>query len=106
MTCLVHDAQDTGGVRYTDGERGAMVGRIGRFFTAIGLVLLIAAWLWWLYAYRSAAAIDCLYMPGATCPAAQSLLPMVTLPPYEPMVLWVGAVAVLLGAVLRITARA
>ncbi len=83
-----------------------MVGRIGRFFTAIGLVLLVAAWLWWLYAYRSAAAIDCLYLPDATCPAAQNLSPLVALPPYEPMVLWAGAVAVLLGAVLRVTARA
>jgi hypothetical protein len=83
-----------------------MVSRIGRFFTAIGLVLLIAAWLWWLYAYRSAAAIDCLYLPGVTCPAAENLSPLVVLPPYDPMVLWVGVVAVLLGAVLRITARA
>ena len=83
-----------------------MVGRIGRFFTAIGLVLLVAAWLWWLYAYRSAAAIDCLYMPGATCPAAQNLSPLLALPPYEPMVLWTGAIAVILGALLRVTARA
>jgi hypothetical protein len=83
-----------------------MMGRIGRIFTAIGLVLLAAAWLWWLYAYRSAAAMDCLYLPGATCPAAQNLSPLVTLPTYEPMVLWAGAAAVLLGAALRISARA
>ena len=83
-----------------------MVGRIGRFFTAIGLILLIAAWLWWLYAYRSAAAIDCLYLPGQTCPAAENLSPLVTLPPYDPMVLWAGAAAVILGAVLRLTSRA
>jgi hypothetical protein len=83
-----------------------MIGRIGRIFTVIGLLLLTAAWLWWLYAFRSAAAIDCLYLPDATCPAAQNLSPLVTLPPYEPMVLWAGAVAVLLGAVLRISARA
>lgn len=83
-----------------------MMGRIGRFFTAIGVVLLAAAWLWWLYAYRSAAAIDCLYLPGATCPPAQSLLPMVTLPPYEPMVLWAGAAAALLGFIVRLSARA
>jgi len=83
-----------------------MVGSIGRFFTAIGLVLLVGAWVWWLYAFRSAAAIDCLYLPGATCPPAQNLSPLVTLPAYEPMVLWAGVVAVLLGAVLRISARA
>jgi hypothetical protein len=83
-----------------------MVGRIGRFFTALGIILLVAAWLWWLYAYRSLAALDCLYLPGATCPAAQGLSPVFTLPPYEPMVLWAGALAVILGAVLRVTARA
>ena len=84
----------------------AMVGRVGRFFTVIGIVMLAAAWLWWLYAYRSAAAIDCLYLPGAICPAAQNLSPLVALPPYEPMVLWAGAAAVILGALLRISARA
>jgi hypothetical protein len=83
-----------------------MVGRIGRIFTVIGLVLLTAAWLWWLYLYRSAAAIDCLYLPGATCPAAQNLSPAFSLPPYEPMVLWAGAAAALLGAVIRIASRA
>ncbi len=52
------------------------------------------------------AAIDCLYLPGATCPPAQNLSPLVAVPPYEPMVLWAGAVAVLLGAAFRLTARA
>ncbi len=82
-----------------------MMGRIGRVFTVIGILLLAGAWLWWLYAYRSVGAIDCLYLPGA-CPAAPTLLPLVTLPPYNPMVLWAGAAAVLLGAVFRISARA
>jgi hypothetical protein len=83
-----------------------MVGRIGRFFTAIGLVCLFTAWMWWLYAYRSAGAIDCLYLRGATCQAAPDLSPVFALPSYEPMVLWAGAAAVLLGAILRVTTRA
>jgi hypothetical protein len=81
-----------------------MLGKIGRIFTAIGFILLAAAWLWWLYVYRTAAAIDCLYLPGATCAPAEAF-PFV-LPPYEPMVLWAGAAAVVLGAVLRISSRA
>ncbi|WP_088347639.1 MULTISPECIES: hypothetical protein [Rhodomicrobium] len=78
------------------------MGRIGRFFTALGLVLLAAAWLWWLYIYRSAAAIDCLYLPG-TCPARDGLL--FAVPPYEPAVLWAGAAAAILGTILRLVAR-
>ncbi len=81
-----------------------MVGRIGRIFTALGLVLLTAAWLWWLYVYRSAGAIDCLYLPGV-CQAQEGLEPVLNIPPYEPMVLWAGAAAVLLGTLLRLTSR-
>lgn len=106
MRVLRMARNDTGGFVAPMGSVGAMLGRIGRFFTAIGVVLLIAAWLWWLYLYRSAAAIDCLYLPGVTCPAAENLAPVLALPPYEPMVLWVGAAAVLLGFVLRVSARA
>lgn len=83
-----------------------MLGKIGRLFTAIGLILLAVAWLWWLYVYRTAAAIDCLYLPSAVCPPAEKLAPTFALPPYEPMVLWAGAAAVVLGAVLRISSRA
>jgi hypothetical protein len=83
-----------------------MLGRIGRIFTAIGFILLAVAWLWWLYAYRTAAAIDCLYLRGVTCPPAENLAPVFALPPYEPMVLWAGAAAVVLGAILRISSRA
>lgn len=81
-----------------------MAGKIGGIFTAIGLVLLSAAWLWWLYIYRSAAAIDCLYMPGV-CEAKEGLSPYLSLPPYEPMVLWIGAGIALLGTVIRLAAR-
>lgn len=80
------------------------MGRIGRIFTVIGLLLLGAAWLWWLYAYRSLEAIECLYMPGASCTLVES--PVLALPPYEPMVLWAGAAAALLGSIIRIAARA
>jgi hypothetical protein len=83
-----------------------MLGRIGRIFTAIGFILLAVAWLWWLYVYRTAAAIDCLYLPGATCAPADNLALPFAVPAYEPMVLWAGAVAVVLGAVLRIASRA
>ncbi|MGB0084334.1 MAG: hypothetical protein WBP94_03020 [Rhodomicrobiaceae bacterium] len=81
-----------------------MVGVIGRIFTVIGVVLLIVAWLWWLYVYRTAAAIDCLYVPGK-CEALKGLAPIVTLPPYDPKVLWAGAAAALLGTVLRLVSR-
>lgn len=81
------------------------MGRIGRIFTALGLVLLAAAWLWWLYAYRSFAAIDCLYLPGS-CAAPEGLTPTLSLPPYEPMVLWAGAAAVILGTILRLVSKA
>ena len=83
-----------------------MAGRIGRIFTALGLLLLSAAWLWWLYVYRSAGAISCLYMPDGACTAPDGTGHFLTLPPYEPMLLWIGAVIVLLGAVIRMTSRA
>jgi hypothetical protein len=79
--------------------------RIGGLFTALGLVLLVAAWLWWLYAYRSLDAIGCLYLPER-CSAPLALTPVLSLPPYEPMLLWVGAGAAALGTILRLVARA
>lgn len=82
-----------------------MAGRIGRIFTLIGLLLLSAAWLWRLYVYRSADAIGCLYLPDGSCAAPEGVARFLTLPPYEPMVLWVGAAAVLLGAVFRLLSR-
>ena len=81
-----------------------MAGRIGRIFTVIGIVLLAAAWLWWLYLYGSSGAIDCLYMPQDACPPAAGAH-FLTLPPYQPMVLWIGAAAVLLGTVFRLSSR-
>lgn len=80
------------------------MGTVGRIFTALGLVLLAAAWLWWLYAYRSAEAFECLYLPGS-CAVPEGLTPVLSLPPYEPMLLWAGAAAVLIGSVIRLVAR-
>lgn len=82
-----------------------MAGRIGRIFTVIGLLLLSAAWLWWLYLYRSADAIGCLYLPRGGCAAPDAGGHFLMLPPYEPMVLWIGAAAVLLGAAFRLVSR-
>lgn len=80
------------------------MGVIGRILTVLGLVLLLSAWLWWLYLYRAADQIGCLYMPGCAAPEAASRF--LALPPYEPTVLWAGAAAVILGAVLRLASRA
>lgn len=81
-----------------------MVGVIGRILTVLGLVLLFAAWLWWLYLYRAADQIGCLYMSG--CAAPDGAAHFLALPPYEPMVLWAGAGAAILGAALRMVSRA
>jgi hypothetical protein len=81
-----------------------MVSVVGRIFTVVGLVLLVAAWLWWLYLYRAADSIGCLYMPGCVAPDGSGHT--FALPAYEPMVLWAGAAAVLLGFVLRLVSRA
>lgn len=82
-----------------------IVSGICRFFTVIGLVLLFAAWLWWLYIYRSAAAFECLYMPGIGCEPASGFSPTLALPPYEAYVLWAGAAAALIGTILRLISR-
>jgi hypothetical protein len=82
-----------------------MAGRIGRIFTVIGLLLLTTAWLWWLYLYRSVDAITCIYLPHGACPPpASGGLPL-AVPPYEPMALWIGGAAVLIGFVLRLLSR-
>jgi hypothetical protein len=80
-----------------------MVSVVGRIFTVVGLVLLMAAWLWWLYLYRAVDSIGCLYM--RSCAAPDGSGHTFALPPYEPMVLWAGAAAVLFGFVLRLVSR-
>lgn len=82
-----------------------IVSGFSRFFTVIGLVLLFAAWLWWLYLYRSSAAFECLYLPWARCEPAAGLSPTLALPPYEAYVLWAGGAAALLGTILRLASR-
>jgi hypothetical protein len=82
-----------------------MAGRIGRIFTVIGLLLISAAWLWWLYLYHSSGALNCLYMPGGACAAPDGTGHFLALPPYEPLVLWVGVAVALVGAAIRLTTR-
>jgi hypothetical protein len=81
-----------------------MAGRIGRILTVVGLLLLSAAWLWWLYLYGSSGAIGCIYLPHGACPPVEGSH-FLALPPYQPAVLWAGAVAVLLGAAVRLVSR-
>lgn len=80
-----------------------MVGVVGRIFTVIGLLLLFAAWIWWLYVYRSTESISCLYLPECAAPNGASHL--FAVPAYEPMILWIGGATALLGSALRIAVR-
>ena len=96
--------------------------KLGNALTVIGVIVLGAAVAWWLYFYNSLAkdlarltgskpdagisdALSCLYSSSGACALVSGVATLAGRTPYEPMVFWFGLAAVVLGLLIRFTAK-
>ena len=96
--------------------------KLGNALTAIGAVVLVMAFAWWLYFYNSlmkdfarltgsrpdaglSDALSCLYSSSGACALVSGVGALAGRTPYEPMVFWLGLAALVLGVVVRYTAK-
>ena len=96
--------------------------KLGNALTVIGVIVLVAAVAWWLYFYNSLAkdfarltgskpdagisdALSCLYSSSGACALVSGVATLAGRTPYEPMVFWFGLAAVVLGLLIRFTAK-
>ncbi len=96
--------------------------KLGNALTVIGAIVLVVAVAWWLYFYNSLAqdfarltgskpdagisdALSCLYSSSGACALVSGVATLAGRTPYEPMVFWFGLAAVVLGLLIRFTAK-
>ena len=88
--------------------------KLGNILFFGGLLMLIVALIWWWNFYGSAARQDggkasdvlsCLYSSGGLCGLAKGLAQLVGKTAYEPLVFQIGAVAAVIGGVLKATTK-
>jgi hypothetical protein len=96
--------------------------KLGNALTVIGALVLVIAIAWWLYFYNSLAkdfarltgskpdagvsdAFSCLYSSSGACALVSGVAALAGRTPYEPMLFWFGLAAVVLGLLIRFTAK-
>jgi hypothetical protein len=96
--------------------------KLGNALTAIGAVVLVGAFIWWFSFYSSvvrdigratggqgdASVLDawsCLYSSGGICALVTGVSTLAGRTAYEPMVFWFGLAGLLLGLLIRFTAK-
>lgn len=96
--------------------------KLGNALTIVGAVLLVVAFAWWLYFYNSLAkdfarltgskpdasvldALNCLYSSSGACALVSGMGALAGRTPYEPMLFWFGLAGLLLGLLIRFTAK-
>jgi hypothetical protein len=96
--------------------------KLGNALTAIGATVLVIAFAWWLYFYNSLArdfarvtgskpdsgvfdALSCLYSSSGACSLVSGVAALAGRTPYEPMLFWFGLAGLLLGLLIRFTAK-
>jgi hypothetical protein len=97
--------------------------RLGNILAIGGVVVLIAAFAWWFAFYSSIMrelanapggrpegnsvfdAISCLYSSTGVCTLISGVARLAGRSAYEPMVFWFGLAALVLGVVVRVSAR-
>ena len=96
--------------------------KLGNALTLLGAILLAAAFAWWLYFYNSLAkdfarltgskpdasvfdALNCLYSSSGACALVSGMAALAGRTPYEPMLFWFGLAGLLLGLIIRFTAK-
>jgi hypothetical protein len=96
--------------------------KLGNALTAIGALTLVIAVAWWMYFYNSlmkdfarltgsrpdaglSDALSCLYSTSGACGLVSGVATLAGRTPYEPMLFWFGLAAVVLGLLIRFTAK-
>jgi hypothetical protein len=96
--------------------------KLGNGLIAIGALVLIGAFLWWLYFYNSLArdfarvtgskpdasvfdALNCLYSSSGACALVAGVASLAGRTAYEPMLFWFGLAGLVLGLLIRFTAK-
>jgi hypothetical protein len=96
--------------------------KLGNVLTAAGAVVLVGACVWWFSFYSSVVrevgkatgggsdatvfdAMSCLYSSSGICALVAGVATLAGRTPYEPMVFWFGLSGLLLGLLIRFTAK-
>jgi hypothetical protein len=96
--------------------------KLGNALTVIGALTLVGAFIWWFSFYSSVArdigratggqgdasvfdAWSCLYSSGGICTVVTGVSALVGKTVYEPMLFWFGLAGLLLGLLIRFTAK-
>lgn len=96
--------------------------KLGNALTAIGALTLVGAFMWWFSFYSSVArdigratgsqgdasvfdAWSCLYSSSGICTVVSGVSALVGKTAYEPMVFWFGLAGLVLGLLIRFTAK-
>jgi hypothetical protein len=108
--------------RISRAEAAVDVKKFGNALAVVGVALLIGALVWWYSFYSSAVqdfakvtgltpqtsisdALTCLYSSSGMCGIVTAAAPIVGRTAYEPMLFWFGLAALLLGVLIRYTAK-
>jgi hypothetical protein len=96
--------------------------KLGNLLAAAGAVVLLGACFWWFAFYTSVVrdigrltgggadaglsdVLTCLYSSGGVCSLIAGASSLTGKTPYEPMVFWFGLAGLLLGLLIRYTAK-
>lgn len=96
--------------------------KLGNALTAIGVIALVSAFIWWFSFYSSVVrdigratggqgdasvfdAWSCLYSSGGICTVVSGVSALVGKTAYEPMLFWFGLAGLVLGLLIRFTAK-
>ena len=97
--------------------------KLGNLLVVGGAAVVAAAILWWLFFYSAIMrelaqapgappggnsvfdALSCLYSNRDVCGFIAGFARLLGRTPYEPMVLWVGLAGLILGVLIRVTAK-
>jgi hypothetical protein len=96
--------------------------KLGNLLAVLGAAVLLAACIWWFSFYSSvvreignatgggadASVFDawrCIYSSGGVCAIVSTAATVLGSTPYEPMVFWFGLAGLVLGVLLRVSAK-
>lgn len=96
--------------------------KLGNVLMAAGVAVLVAALIWWFAFYSSVVreigkatgsrgdgsvldVMSCLYSSSGVCSLVSAVATIAGKTPYEPMLFWFGLAGLILGALIRFTAK-
>ena len=96
--------------------------RLGNILIVAGAVVLAAALIWWFTFYKTVIrevgrasggqgdgnvldAVSCIYSSSGVCALVSGIATIAGRTPYEPLTFWFGLAALILGGLIRVTAK-